>query len=241
MGIVYAIPSYLRAEKQSTLAWLKKSGVPRSMIVIAVQSEADYGAYKERYAGDVRGIIYSPGRNLSENRNAILDWNDGRDQIVQLDDDIKEVVRLERGGKLSLLDNVISFTERGFKEAARIGTPLWGIYPVANPYFMDRKTSTWALCEGTWMGIIECGLRFDSDQWLKEDFEYSCQVLGSFGAILRYDDVAAKANHVTGGGTYWREKAGAMCARVLKKHAWCLRANPRRKDEVLLRRKGGRA
>ena len=46
------------------------------------------------------------------------------------------------GKKLEPLDNLHSFFKEAFDTCARLGLGLWGVYPVANAFYMKHTVTT---------------------------------------------------------------------------------------------------
>ena len=100
MDFVFGIPSYKRAEKQSTLSYINRLGYSRKDIYISTKTEEDYRIYSSRYS-DKATILYRQGNCVADNRNTILEGLKDFRHILFLDDDITGIGVLAKEGKRS--------------------------------------------------------------------------------------------------------------------------------------------
>lgn len=211
MDIIYIIPSYKRADKQSTLSYLEKMGVQHDRIIISLQSESDYEKYSKRYESRAE-ILYRPGGNKSINLNNTLSIIPNGQKIMILDDDIKSVMRMN--GKKELLevdspDAWEEFVSTGYEAAEGLRTIGFSVYPVCNAFFMSETIAPASLGEGTLIGLTKVpGLSFDKNLPVKEDYDLSCRIIRRYGAYPRLNMYSCNAPHYTKGGCeeWWNDK-----------------------------------
>lgn len=233
--VAFVIPSFKRCGGITTPGWLESVGVDAGQIHIWTQTPDDRDGYAAEY-GERYAVHFNPATNIGQQRNNALAYFEQGRKIVFLDDDIKSVVRLAVDGTAQPVQNIWPLVTKGFAQARIHGTTLWAIYPTPNPFFMSRKIDTKALAEGTLMGLEVNSLRFDPGLGTKEDYDYSCRVMASYGKVIRFCDHAAVAKHRTKGGCeeHWARTA-ADAKTLLKRWPQFLKANSRRPGEVLLR------
>jgi hypothetical protein len=184
--------------------------------------------------GCKRGIQYA--------RNAILDYFPKETEIVTLCDDVESLQILDSiGGKLRLLTakEWHKLILAGFISARKWGTKLWGVYPVANHFYMSWKVSTKAFIIGTFSGIIVSDIRHDERLELKEDYDFSLKHIQRYSGVIRYNNVCVKAKH-------YKNKGGCVGYRTIEKEQNAISVlkamypknvvdNPRRENEILLK------
>ena len=178
-------PSYMRPKAVTTQAYLP------FVTYIVAESEA------ESYRSEGHGVEVCPDSvqgNVSRVRNWILDqafgeWN--LDGVVQIDDDVSGILRWYHGKHQKFdADDVQAFAERAFILAGDGGTALWGLNPT--------PSSKWAYCEHTpfcftkyipspFFGVLKTDIRFDERLSLKEDFDFTLQVVNRHRRALRFN------------------------------------------------------
>ena len=132
----------------------------------------------------------------------------------------------------------------GFDLADVFGMSLWGIYNVANPFYMQGKPehTLRAMIDGVFMAITYAGDKFDESFALKEDFEYSCRmILRDGGTLIRNRFVADYSVRNAGGCRKFWDDAGERadtCNRLIQKYPSILRRHSRRPDEIAISKKG---
>ena len=114
--ICFGIASYRRADNQRTLDYLERMGIDREHIIMSVQCEEDRVQYERAGIGKRVGrLIYRAGKNVSDNRNTLLDSVPPGTKLVMLDDDINAICRLDGKGlrKIEDRDEFYSMLKRG--------------------------------------------------------------------------------------------------------------------------------
>ena len=237
--IYFGIASYKRADNQRTVAYLEKLGVDKSHIIMAVQTASDKEAYEAAGIDRCVGrLIYREGKNVSENRNTLLDSVPAGTRLVLLDDDINAVCKLT-SGKLAPIESREEFDtmlKRGYSLAAKHRTVGFGLYPVKNAYFMSGGYADRNVCIGTLFAIVNTDLRFDTETATKEDFEYCCKAIRRYGAFVRLNNYTCDAQHYTKGGCeeFWKDEAETQrtARRLVGKYPDILALNQKRPGEV---------
>lgn len=242
-NLVIAIPSYKRDFEQLTLEYLERLEFPKSQIYMSVQTEEDYNAYRAKGIDKrVEKLIYKPGNCVGDNRNTLLDAMPEGHYIVMMDDDVKTITVLS-GGKLETVETLGGFMQiivKGFSEAAREFTVVFGLYPTDNAYFMSNTVSDKCIVDGMFMGLVNTKARFNPTYKTKEDYEFCCRVIREYGKCVRLNSAAARAKSKSKGGCeeFWADSNGRITAAKMlcASYPELVKMNPRRgTGEVLMR------
>lgn len=196
------IPSYKRAEDCITAEYLSDA-------VIAVHQfeEEEYREHNENDLLIIPDELQKTG--MSTIRNWILD-NTDPEEVLMIDDDIKYIGMFDKGQAHKLTEEeVYHIIDEGFRMAESLGTKLWGINLQSDRKFYREYTplSFSSVVLGPFMGIIkDPEIRFDERLGLKEDYDYSLQVLKKYRKILRFNKYHYKAEHIedSGGAATYR-------------------------------------
>ena len=210
----FYIPSYRRAYKQKTLAYLSQLGYSREEIVVATQTREDYDEYRRRYDG-VADIIFRAGKGVSENRNTLMNKMRIGERAVMLDDDITRIDKLlcvgsarRRFGSFSPVTTrkeLDSLIHSAFSLCERLGGLTWGMYSIHNERMMygafrRERVNLDRLFAGTFMGIIRTEQIFNTQYQTKEDYEYLLRQAQAGRPVVRLNWVSPYAEHFTRGG-----------------------------------------
>ena len=216
----FAIPSYKRHDRQDTLKWLLSVGVPKTDIYLFVQTEEDYGLYKQYE--ESCNLVYKEAQSLPKARNNILDHFQGKDDIVMMDDDITALSFGSKEQKLVSITShemVMKVFETMFAMTRRLKGSLCGFYPVHNNFFMQDSIDT-KKPVNTIIGFPKgFKLRFDINFIAKEDIELCGRVLASGGKIIRLNNISFNAKHRTnhgGANDIWKSGVNREYAMVLE-------------------------
>jgi hypothetical protein len=242
MNIKLVIPTFKRLKAQDTLDYLEAIKFPKDMIYLFVQDKKEEVFHLKNNGHRVSKVVFGKANNLTEQLNNILSYFDKGDLIVKMDDDIKQLSYLQAGKLVKITDGgvLVSFFLHAFKTTMTNNTVIWGVYPVHNAFYMKDGYSTWALVMGTCMGIINNGERFDEHFILKQDYDLSCRVLKKYGKVVRFNSIASDGKHFDnpGGCKEYRDKYyDGIFKLFMKVHGDIVQANPKRKNEILLRKK----
>lgn len=199
-------PSYKRPRDCITAEYLSKAK-------IAVHEfEAD--EYREHNDNE---LLAMPDELQKQGMSAIRNWildNTDDDEVLMIDDDIRYIGCFKQGQKRQLSeDEVYHLVANGFRMAKELGTKLWGVNLQSDRKFYREYTpfSFSVVVLGPFMGIIkDPDIRFDERLGLKEDYDYSLQVLKKYRKVLRYNKYHYKARHIEDDG-------GAATYRTMKK------------------------
>jgi hypothetical protein len=207
---IVAIPSYKRAEtlKNKTLAVLQKYNIPASKIYIFVANKEEEELYKKTIPATMYNKIIVGVPGLAEVRNFISDYFPIGQKMVCMDDDITGFIEYSEENKRHEipLRSLIRIINRGFIEAKKHNATLWGIYPVANGYFM-KPTVTTKLTNiiGCFWGYINPGSKGEKGISLemseKEDYIRAIKAYLRDGVVVRLNFVAPKT-------AYYKEPGG---------------------------------
>ena len=182
-----AIPSYQRAAKlrDATLALLQRHHIPPSQIDVFVADADQHAEYQTILTPGTYGnlIVAVPG--MGAVRNFMTDYYDEGQHIVFIDDDIYDLLTLTDASF-----SLSTFITYAFEECVERNLRLFGIYPVANRYFMrGGMTEGLTYIVGCFYGVINNrSIHVTLDD--KEDFERSMLYYLADGGVLRYRWVA---------------------------------------------------
>jgi hypothetical protein len=198
-----AIPSYHRHERitQTTLPLLQRTGVQMDRVTLFVNDAAEADRYRpaaERYGTDIAVI---GGSGIRAAMNCMATYYPTGTPLIRIDDDLTRFVR--RTGPKTLVDvpDLPAVFEEGFAAA---GETLWGVYPVANPYFMKakvRRSGLWFIY-GSFFGYRVQNqphelVHVDHG----EDYERSIRFFEAHGAVTRLEHYSFMAR-------VWQERGG---------------------------------
>ncbi len=199
-NFIMAIPSYRRSDKQITVDYLSKLGIPKERIYIFVQTAKDKEEYKRHEHKAT--VVLAAANGVATARNNILRHFAGTANILMMDDDISTISKL-RNDKLIAIETRDEFAKlfnKCFAMAQKRKTPLFGIYPVHNAFFMSQSIST-AVTVNTVIGFVRgYEMLFDESYKTKEDIELCARILDGGGEVLRYNFLAPNAKHRTNAG-----------------------------------------
>lgn len=148
-------------------------------------------------------------KGLRNQRNFISDYFPPGQHILHMDDDIDSIQQLDthlqtattqnarRQYTLKPITNLDKFIRNAFTLCTRIGSHLWGIYPVANPYFMTPHVTTGLkFIVGPMFGTINRhspDLRLTTDE--KENVERTLQYYTKDDSVIRFNHVTIVTNY----------------------------------------------
>ena len=228
---IIVIPSYNRPEliQTKTLSLLQKHNIDSSIITIFVSDKEQYDLYKEKIPSSFYNKLIIGVKGLKNQRNFINNYYPEGVQIVQMDDDIDKIVQLvsrkrsrnrsKRQSKtksksitkrktstyktLKPIENLDTFIKEAFAKCKANGIFLWGIYPLANAYFMtDTRTTNLRFIVGPMFGMINRhrpDLQLTVDE--KENSERTLQHWVIDGKVLRFNNIGLETK-------YYKNKGG---------------------------------
>ena len=196
------IPSYRRPDNCLTAKLLR-----RAVIAVHKNEIEEYRKHNQNEILEMPDELAEKG--MAVIRNWILD-NAGDEEILMIDDDIKYFLYFERSERKKMDEEMIyELAENGFRMARECGTKLWGINVAPDKIFY-KECSPFALTSpvcGTFFGAIrDPEIRFDERLGLKEDYDYSIQILKKYRKIWRFNKYFYQAEHInsTGGCSGYR-------------------------------------
>lgn len=214
-----AIPSYKRSKtlRDKTLSMLKRHCIDPSIIDVFCANESERDEYEKTldrstYCRIIVGVV-----GMMNIRNFIQSYYDEGTRVVCIDDDIKDVVKIEKDGdkRFSELKGLDSFFNYCFAVTEQLGGRYWGIYAAANAFFMKR-----AICAGlyyligSFWGMV---VSHSKDLYVtmddKEDFERSVRAYLKYGKVVRMNFVTVKSS-------YYTEKGGMQEERTEERVEW---------------------
>ena len=182
---------------------------------------------------------------LCESRNAALmaGWKEGLPSLI-MSDDIRKCQRAYENidGKKKAEDIAFHDVVDAMHDALfETGAMLAGVAPTSNPFYWNPKRSTHACAfiVGDLNLVKPCGLMFDIQFKLKEDYDYTLSHLAERGVVARCDDMLVTFSHRSNAG-------GAVAVRtpeleqemiVLLRKKWgsdVIKDNAKRPNEILL-------
>ena len=178
---------------------MKKRGIEDQdiHIFIVAEDEADYRAI----FADTQVMFHMGRRGLVEQRQFILETFPGED-LVFMDDDISNFLSLETF-------NLELIIKAAFRECRKYKLRLWGIYPVANRFFMDKTVTTdLKYIVGCFYGLINVNPLNEFSMDDKEDFYRTCN-------YYQYDAGVMRMNWIAPVTKYYKEKGGMAERRTL--------------------------
>jgi len=204
-----AIPSYKRAEtlRDKTLDFLKKYRIPSQKITVFVANKEEEKIYKDTLKPGTYGKIVVGIRGMCPIRNFITKYYPVGTLLVNIDDDIKGFLEYDasKPRKEKPLRSLLAVIKTGFSECEKAKTQIWGVYPVANGFFMKPKVSTdIRYIIGSFWGCINPGLKgpggIEITTEYKEDYQRSILYYKKYGAVVRLNMYAPISAYYTEAG-----------------------------------------
>ena len=234
--MIFAIPSYKRSEKQTTLEYLISMGVSKEQIYISTQTKEDFEIYSQKY-GEKANIIFNNGSCVADNRNNILNNFSNNTEIVMLDYDLsfigklsnKKIVPFEKEELFSFLRDAFDYTKKN-------NALIWTGYPVENGYFMKPTIDKKNFGVGCIMGIINSKYRFNREYKIKEDFEICLHTIKDGYNCIRFNFIHAKGKHKTKGGCFDDWKDDERCTNNILLEYSSLIKRGVKKNSIMIRR-----
>ena len=216
---IIVIPSYNRPEliQSKTLSLLHKHNINSKLIYIFVSDKEQYDLYKAKVPSSLYNKLIIGVKGLKNQRNFINNYYTEGLQIVQMDDDIDKIVQLVSRSKskrvsrsksskyktLKPIQDLDTFIKAAFEKCNSNGIFLWGVYPLANSYFMTETVTTdLRFIVGPMFGIINRhrpDLQLTVDE--KENSERTLQHWVIDGKVLRFNNVGVETK-------YYKNKGG---------------------------------
>lgn len=187
-----AIPSYKRFRTicTKTLATLSRYQIPLHKVTVFVVPEEEQ-LYKDTLPPEVSVVVGKHG--INNQRYFITQYFPSGSSVVYFDDDIEDFFFLD-----SDHPSIDEFIKKGFATCRQEGCRLWGIYPVANKYFMSAGYSTSVkYIIGSFYGLILNNPEEEFETGDKEDFYRSIKYYLIDGKVIRLNDISLKSKYYT--------------------------------------------
>jgi hypothetical protein len=214
---IIAIPSYKRSDiiQKKTLHLLQKHNISISRIYIFVANQDEYNIYKNNIQSNLYNSLIVGKLGLKDQRNFISHYFPINTCIVQMDDDLDDIVELHQKNISSIkkkytsknlkkiinytqtINNLDQFIQDAFKLCKEKKAFLWGVYPLANAYFMTPTISKELnFIVGPFWGCIN---RHDSDLQLsiseKENSERTLQYCTKDQIVIRFNNIGVSTKY----------------------------------------------
>jgi len=204
-----AIPSYQRPNilKKKTIKLLEKYNIDSNIITIFVANQEEYNIYVQAFP-NLKIIIGEIG--INNQRNFIRNYFNVGDLVLSIDDDIEDVLEFKNEKLLEPIENLNTFIIECFNDCMASGAHLWGIYPVANAFFMKSRPTInkkLSFIIGCFYGQIirhDDALNLNVAMETKEDLLNSILHYELDGVVVRFDKITIKSkfyNKIGGLGT----------------------------------------
>jgi hypothetical protein len=204
-----AIPTYNRSDvlEKKTLTTLLSGGIKPSQIYIFVANQKEKQLYESIPSSKYNTIVVGK-LGIANQRNFIKHYFKEGDHVVSIDDDVEGLYKLQGQNKLTQkltkVKDISAFFISAFDHLKKENKYLWGIYPVHNPYFMNKKVSTdLSFIIGALHGYI---VRHDKTlepsvlSEGKEDYEQSILYYLKDGGVIRFNNITIKTKFLAAGG-----------------------------------------
>jgi len=213
---IIAIPSYRRAQtlKEKTLHTLKEYDIDPERIHVFVANAEEARTYKAILEPGTYGHMHIAQPGMAAVRNFITRFFPVGQPILNMDDDIRGFLEWSAHARRNErpLQDLKAAIQTGFAEARRTGYRLFGMYPVANGYFMKNGPPTTDLryIIGSVWGILNPGpvLTVTIDD--KEDYQRSVMMYLLDGGVLRFNNIAPQT-------AYYKEPGGMQEERTMRR------------------------
>uniref|UniRef100_A0A6C0HEI6 Glycosyltransferase n=1 Tax=viral metagenome TaxID=1070528 RepID=A0A6C0HEI6_9ZZZZ len=223
-----AIPSYKRPEtlRDKTLTILKAYRIPSDKITVFVANKEQEEVYSNTLIPGTYGKIVVGIQGMGAIRNFISEYYPVGTPIVNIDDDIKGFLEYDetKPRKEKPLRSLIGVIKQGFHECEKAKARLWGVYPVANGFFMKPKISTnLRYIIGSFWGSINAGKQVKITLDDKEDYQRSILYYKADGAVVRMNMVAPISSYYKEPGGMQEERTKQ---RVEESARWLVKTYP---------------
>ena len=141
MTVEFVVPSFRRPVEcmRRTVRLLAENGI-RPTVYLSDPDEMDAYAGAARDEGLESSVTLRPGvAGLPHNRNHIRRLCPEGTYFVSMDDDVSSVSRLAPNGKRLLPVNLAQLIQEAEAFCRKRDITLWGVYPVANHFFMSNR------------------------------------------------------------------------------------------------------
>lgn len=199
MAFEVAIPSYKRPETltRKTLHTLLAGGILPACITVFVADRQEYARYLQTLVPGTYGHLIIGQPTLQGARGFIQTHYPEGTPVVNVDDDVSGILQATSMKQLQAVPDLPALIEEGFALTAAHRLNLWGIYPVANAYFMRPKvTVDLRYIVGAFWGVYathDPRVRVTLED--KEDFERTILFYLRDGGVVRVNNVCVQTRY----------------------------------------------
>lgn len=203
--MIIAIPSYKRPQCISVNA-LKKAGFNMKDVVVGVQTEEDYKAYKEIH-GDIE-IMLKPASCCAGNRNNLI--KELKPPVILMDDDIVSFEYYNGNSYVvdneKVLNELLELAKTNNKGLMGISSNDSNIIRISRPQIQFNQ-----LLQGSFL-VVKTEELFDENYKVIDDYELCCRVIQNKQGTVRYNNYSLrkKLNTKEKGGCHDLYKSGAL-------------------------------
>lgn len=209
MDYQIAIPSYKRCNilLEASLRTLARHKADFSRLTIFTANEEQTNAYRfalQEQNLKIKLVTGVPG--IGKQRIFINKYYPADTRILSLDDDIYSLHIVNDNKKLDPCDwSLDRIANKGFMACERTKARMWGINPVENGFYMERKTSVGLryICANFFGSYAHdpVWVAPDRDDFSSgEDFESSLRSFKRYKGVIRLDGICPKTKYFAEGG-----------------------------------------
>lgn len=204
MDYIIAIASHKRKSilEQRTLAFLKKHNINFSLVYVFVSSDSyeEYIELQEKYKFNlIQNVNDKFNDSILQTRNNIIEYFEEGEKIIELDDDVKDLQKLDKNMKNESVENLNELFNNCF--SALNGSGLFGFCSKNNSFFASCTTKY-----GLYSIVNSC-LGYINDKRIflnvkeKEDFERVLQFYTLGLPIIKFGQYGIDT-------IYWQNRGG---------------------------------
>jgi hypothetical protein len=197
-----AIPSYQRADQlpQKTLAMFESYGVDPDIVTIFVANKRERDVYSQALQGCRYQHLVIAEKGMRQVRRFIQRYYREGQRVMNFDDDVNAILRKDVNRLAPVEDLQAQVIQRGFDALKEHSAYLFGVYPVANAFFMKHRTAVGLFfCVGPCWGLITRHQEEVSVSNLrnrpKEDYERTLRHYVMDGRVVRLDDITIRTRY----------------------------------------------
>ena len=200
------IPSYKRADilQEKTLKLLQNTGISPDDIYIFVADQKEYEEYQNKLKSNSYNKLIIGEVGINKQRNYIRRYFPPGENLFFIDDDIQNILLLQKNNKLQPITQLNTLIQKGFQLLHKQNASLLGVYPSHNNYFMSHTLSSglYFICGGAYWNINNHNPHSFLKLRVKDDYERTILEYKQYGKVLRFNNIALDTHIYKGkGGT----------------------------------------
>lgn len=186
-----------------------------ALIYVPNSQVEEYEKYEYENGAKVVGFDDKYNGNIARARNYILNEFAGKD-VVMVDDDYSYLGCYRKGkAKRLTADEIDELIDNGMRMAKELGTVLWGLNVHADRQSYDEYApfNFLSVVLAPFHAItseLPANIRYDERIPLKEDYDFSLQVLHKYHKVLKFKKYHYQVNH-------HNKKGGVVSYRTMQK------------------------